>query len=445
MCGDYFTKNKGIMLLWLVATIVFIIKYIGYVNLNLENNILENLIFDIILVSLLILSYTLYGRKSANFERLVSTIINNIPYPIYYKKYSGEYIECNKAFESLVKKSRKDIIKKKIEQIVESEVLSEWQRLGTDLTNNPGMQVYELSTDLFTEDTRDYIIKKDIVYTGKNKISGVIGVVFDITEMKKISSELVEVVKQEKKKNDFFSNISHEIRTPINVILTTLQVIEQSGEFEEKYLKMLKENGYRLLRLVNNLIDMTKIEAGYYNLNLGNYNIVNVIEEISISVVEYAKANGIALLFDTDVEEKIIACDPEKIERIMLNLLSNAIKFTPNGGKIEVVIKDEGTHILISVKDTGAGIEKQKITTIFQRFVQVNSSLVKQKEGSGIGLALSKSLVELHNGKIWAESEVGIGTTLFVRLENKELVGIKESELETNMKNINIEFSNIHK
>ncbi|OGO82213.1 MAG: hypothetical protein A2Y18_01240 [Clostridiales bacterium GWD2_32_19] len=445
MSGNYFIKNKGKIFLWLVAILLFIIKYTGYINLYWESNIMVNLIFDIILVSTLIISYDFHCKKSENFERLVSTIINNIPYPIYYKKYSGEYIECNKAFESLVKRSRKDIIKKKIEQIAENKVLSEWQRLDTDLANNPGMQVYELSTDIFTGDTRDYIIKKDIIYTGKNKISGIMGVVFDITEMKKISSELVEVVKQEKKKNDFFSNISHEIRTPINVVLTTLQVIEQTGEFEDKYLKILKENGYRLLRLVNNLIDITKIEAGYYNLNLGNYNIVNVIEEISISVVEYAKANGIDFLFDTDIEEKIIACDPEKIERIMLNLLSNAIKFTPKGGKIEVVIKDEGTNILISVKDTGVGIEKGKIETIFQRFVQVNNSLIKQKEGSGIGLALAKSLVELHNGELWAESETGKGTTLFMRLENKKLKGIKESELETNMKNINIEFSNIHK
>jgi len=206
---------------------------------------------------------------------------------------------------------------------------------------------------------------------------------------------------------------------------------------------ILKENSFRLLRLVNNLIDITKVEAGYCKLRLGNYNIINVIEDIVISVVEYAKANEIEIIFDTDIEERVIACDYDKIERIMLNLVSNAIKFTPKGGKIEVTIKDESSNILIIVKDTGIGIEKQKIDTIFQRFVQVNNLCTGKNEGSGIGLALVKSLVELHNGKIWAESELGVGTTIYVRLPSKSLENQAENESETNMRNVNIELSNI--
>ena len=178
----------------------------------------------------------------------------------------------------------------------------------------------------------------------------------------------------------------------------------------------MNQNSLRLLRLINNIIDTTKIEADYISLQLKNGDIVYVVEEISQSVAEYIKNHGITLIFDTDVEEKTIAFDEEKIERIMLNLLSNAVKFTKENGSILVNIYDKGDFIEISIKDTGIGIPKDKLEFIFQRFAQIDKSTSRQNEGSGIGLALVKSLVEMHDGEIHANSIEGKGSEFIITL-----------------------------
>lgn len=232
-------------------------------------------------------------------------------------------------------------------------------------------------------------------------------------------------------KSEFFSTISHELRTPLNIILTSIQMIESMHVTQdkacehynatEKYINGMRQNSYRLLRLINNLIDITRVESGFIKMNMNNCNIISIVEDITLSVVQYAEVKGIKLIFDTEVEEKIIACDPDTIERIMLNLLSNAIKFTLPQGSIYVNVFDKKDTIMISVKDTGIGIPEDKIPIIFERFRQVDSSLQRQYEGSGIGLSLVKSLVEAQGGNITAKSEYGHGTEFIVSLPVKIL------------------------
>jgi Signal transduction histidine kinase len=206
-----------------------------------------------------------------------------------------------------------------------------------------------------------------------------------------------------------------------------------------------------LLRLINNIIDITKIESGFFEIHFKNCNIVSIVEEITLSVAEYVEGKGVDLLFDTDVEEKFTACDPDKVERIILNLLSNAIKFTKPGGSISVNVfqRDEAVEIIVS--DTGIGIPQNMQEIIFQRFRQVDTSLTKEQEGSGIGLSLVKSLVDMHGGNISVESEYGKGSKFTVRLPDKILD--PEENTTTNMDNCNsqtqierlsIEFSDIY-
>ena len=133
----------------------------------------------------------------------------------------------------------------------------------------------------------------------------------------------------------------------------------------------IRQNCYRLLRLVNNIIDISKMDYGYYNIELGNYNIISVVEDITMSILEYVNNKGIELIFDTEVEEEIIACDPDKIERIILNLLSNAIKYTKDGGKIYVSVEKDDENVYISVKDNGIGMPEKKLLTIFERYTQI--------------------------------------------------------------------------
>ncbi|MCY6370085.1 MASE3 domain-containing sensor histidine kinase [Clostridium ganghwense] len=271
---------------------------------------------------------------------------------------------------------------------------------------------------------------------------------------------LEETLEGDRLKTEFFANISHELKTPINVIFSALQMtnsilkdiplIENKYNMS-KYLNIMSQNCFRLIRLVNNLLDITKIDSGYYKVQLTNYNIINVVEDIVLSVVEYAKNAGIELVFDTEMEEKILACDRDKIERIILNLLSNAIKFTEPGGKIFVNIMNNQHSIIISVKDTGIGIPKEKQKLIFERFVQVDKSLSREQEGSGIGLSLVKSLVEMHEGQIYVNSEYKEGSEFIIKLPVnlvEEVVKKEDRNLnrdgQANINKVNIEFSDIY-
>ena len=270
-----------------------------------------------------------------------------------------------------------------------------------------------------------------------------------IEEEEKKSREKVEI---EKLKEEFFANLSHEIRTPITIILGTIQLIEKNIKVQEynheKNYKMLKQNCYRLLKLVNNLLDTTKIDSGYFNINVNNHNIVSVIEDSALSVINYVKDNGLNIIFDTNTEEKIISCDVDSIERIMLNLLSNAIKFTPKGGTIFVNVVNEEDCVNIIVKDTGIGIKEEHFNLVFDRFRQVDKSFTRNHEGSGIGLSIVKSLVEMSGGTISLLSEYGKGSEFKIKLPTKitmvgrDVDGVIEKGKFINEK-VNIELSDI--
>ncbi|EQB86458.1 hypothetical protein M918_14040 [Clostridium sp. BL8] len=275
------------------------------------------------------------------------------------------------------------------------------------------------------------------------------------------SKQMLETVnaklqEYEKTRTDFFVNISHELRTPLNVIYSAEQMIDNSMKSSNldrnqinKYFKMIKQNTYRLLRLINNLIDITKIDAASFKIKLINYDIVKTVEDISISVAEFIEHNGITLTFDTEIEEKIIACDPDSIERIILNLLANAVKYGKESGSIFVDIFLEENYVCISIKDTGIGIPEDMCDLIFDRFTQVDTSLKRTNEGSGIGLALVRSLVEMHGGNISVKSKFGEGSEFIIRLpdlripENNEKISASILD-EKNINRINIEFSDIY-
>lgn len=230
-----------------------------------------------------------------------------------------------------------------------------------------------------------------------------------------------------KEKTDFMSNISHELRTPINIFYSTIQLldislIKEDKDFRQmytKYRKTLHVNCKRMLRLINNVVDISKIETGILKGKFDYYNLISIVEDVTLSVVNYAQLKSINIQFDTTEEEFITKCDPSMIERAMLNLLSNAIKFTPENKNIYVNINVNDEFAEINVKDEGIGISKSDKTAIFERFVQADKSLTRENEGSGIGLSIVKSIVDLHDGYISVESEVGKGSTFKLILPNK--------------------------
>lgn len=281
----------------------------------------------------------------------------------------------------------------------------------------------------------------------------------NINSMKNQIKILEENLAIESMKNEFFANLSHEFKTPLNIILGTMQLINKNIEknnifYDEnfnlkKYNHVIKQNSYRLLKLVNNLVDITRIDAGYYNIKRTNQNIVEIVEDITMSISQYAEEKGINLIFDTDEEEIIIGCDPDKIERIILNLLSNAIKYTDYGGEIKVSINLKKDKVYISVKDNGVGISEEGIKTVFERFVQDSNGIDRRCEGSGIGLSLVKSLVEMHGGSISVNSKINEGSEFKFELPNKKVI---EDKANTNIREAshskiekcNIEFSDIY-
>ena len=280
----------------------------------------------------------------------------------------------------------------------------------------------------------------------------------DVTKRKEVEEEkkkFEETIQLESIRNEFFGNISHEFKTPLNIILGIVQLIDKNIELDNiskenliRHVDIMKQNSYRLLRLVNNLIDISRIDIGYYNLQPSNYNIVKVIEDITLSIAEYVKHKKINLIFNTDVEEITLACDPDKIERVMLNLLSNAIKYTDDNGDIYVSLNKVNEDVVVSVKDSGVGIPNDKLELIFDRFGQANDILSRRCEGSGIGLSIVKSIVEMHGGKIEVFSEIGKGSEFVfnipIKILEEENVILTCDNKDYHVEKCNIEFSDIY-
>ena len=300
------------------------------------------------------------------------------------------------------------------------------------------------------------------MYEGKPTILSILHNITSEKQVEKLERDMeisINLLNETRELNriitEFFSNISHELKTPLNVIFSAIQLLDvyKSDSLDgfpnkqEKYLKIMKQNCYRLMRLINNILDMTKLDSGFLKLNLGNYNIVSIVEDIVLSVASYAESKGITITFDTNVEEKNMAFDPDKVERIILNLLSNAVKFTGSGGDIFVDIRSKEEKLFISVKDTGVGIPEDKLQIIFERFIQVDKTLRRDHEGSGIGLSLVKSFVEMHQGTISISSKLGYGSEFVIELPVTVLDEQTPNEsykFEDNIERINIEFSDIY-
>ncbi len=243
-----------------------------------------------------------------------------------------------------------------------------------------------------------------------------------LEENKKLSKELIN---NEKFKNNYFVNLSHELRTPINVIVSTVQLINLlnknnniTHEKINKYMDIVNKSCKNLLKIISDIIDSSKIETGKYKIYKKNNDIVYIVEEVALNMSNYIEDKGLSLIIDPDMEEKVISFDETEIERCIINLLGNAVKFTKKGGEIRVYIKEVKDYIEITVEDTGIGISKCDQEFIFKRFSQVEGTGAIKATSSGIGLTLVKYIVELHGGYIKLESEVNKGSSFTIGLPN---------------------------
>ncbi|MGL4849805.1 MAG: ligand-binding sensor domain-containing protein [Clostridium sp.] len=241
----------------------------------------------------------------------------------------------------------------------------------------------------------------------------------ELHEKEKIYKELLKI---EKFRNAYLVNLSHELRTPLNVILSSEQLINKLNEEDkinksklQKYMGIIKKNSNGLLKVINDLIDSSKINSGVYSLKYETVDIVYLVEEIALSMKSYIEENGLELIIDPEIEEKEIDCSRIDIERCVINLISNAIKFTEKG-TIYISIKEQEENVEIVIEDSGIGIAEEHRSIIFDRFATLETGISSKHCSSGIGLNLVKDIVELHHGKIYLESEVGVGSKFTIIL-----------------------------
>lgn len=257
----------------------------------------------------------------------------------------------------------------------------------------------------------------------------------DKIKLAKIKEELEYNKTMEEIKNQVLANISHDFKTPINVIYSTVQMQDLNINKKKydsliSFNEIIKQNCNKLIRLINNFIDSIKLEDNILSANLKYVNMVSLVEDITSSVLNYAKEKDINLVFDTDSEEIYTSTDIEFMEKIMLNLLSNSIKYNKVGGSIDVKVEETKKMIIISVKDSGIGIPREKLKSVFNRFERADRSSIETKEGSGIGLNIVKQMVEALNGAIDISSVENVGTVV-------KIIFQKDNKAQYDMDDIN--------
>ena len=247
----------------------------------------------------------------------------------------------------------------------------------------------------------------------------VIIVFYDVTSIVKVDKMKESVQNfyfEEGLKKEFLSNISHDLKTPINVIYSASQLVKYYKDKDtidhlKKYNMISKRNCITLIRLTNTLIDSSKIYSDFLSANMEVRNIVQSIEEVVLSLVDYAKDQEIDLIFDTNREEIFIELDEEFMQRIIMNLISNALKFTDVNGRIEVIVTDVNEEVSVIVRDNGKGMDNEFLINAFNKYAMGTNNEEISEKGTGIGLFVVKKLVEMQNGYISVNSEKNIGTS----------------------------------
>ena len=280
----------------------------------------------------------------------------------------------------------------------------------------------------------------------KSEITHFIGIKEDITESKRLQKESLKAKEKaeesDRLKSAFLANMSHEIRTPMNGILGFTELLKEpklSGEVQQEYIDIIEKSGARMLNIINDIINISKVEAGEVEISLSETNVNEQIEYLHTFFSPEVKQKGIQIRFNNALNSKeaSIKTDCEKMYAILTNLVKNAIKFT-NEGYVEFGYVKKGNFLEFYVKDSGMGISKYEQKFIFERFRQANESLSRNKAGSGLGLAISKAYIELLGGEIWVESELGKGSTFYFTIPY-----IKEQDVQKTIK-VDIPINKIH-
>lgn len=363
----------------------------------------------------------------------MQVILDNLPFVAWFKDLQGRYMAVNKSFEDQYGCLKENVIGKYDFEIFSKAQADTFLFGDVDIITNKKKVRFEEKN----ENGKWNEVFKSPVYNDYGNIIGTTGICRDITEKKLAEKKLHDAERREMRllqetiqmKDDFLTIITHEFKTPIAIINAAVQTMEIVCKEDitpkiKSYLCKIKQNSLRQQRLVDNLLDITRLKAGRMKVNFNNVEIVSLTKKIVESVKLYSDQKSLRLTFHSTCDQVMVSMDIEKYERILLNLLSNAIKFTPPNKSINVILYKQGSHLKIDIQDRGIGIPEDKKVIIFERFGQADTSFTRQAEGTGIGLSLVKLLVESLGGKIQVVSQEGYGSTfsiLFPILQDESL------------------------
>ena len=364
--------------------------------------------------------------KAEDSETFLSNIFDHIPNMVFVKNADDlRFVSFNKAGEQFMGYTREELIGKNDYDFFPKEKADFFTSKDREVLNSdePLIIVEEV---INTKNGTKILFTKKVAIKDKNgKVKYLLGISEDITEKKEIERELItakeHAEQSDRLKSAFLANMSHEIRTPMNGILGFADLLKQpnlSGEKQQKYVGIIQKSGVRMLNIINDIVDISKIEAGLMQIDIKDSNINEQIGYIYAFFKPEVEAKGLQFLIKNTLPEidANIKTDREKLYAILTNLIKNAIKFT-NKGSIEVgchLIKDNGTGKLeFYVKDTGIGIPGDRQAAIFERFIQADISNLMVLQGTGLGLSITKAYVEILGGKIWLESKEDIGSTFY--------------------------------
>lgn len=438
--------------LFLIAIKVFYIIYgVTYnsINMKLTSSLLTYLSFIIVIIGSIIELYLLYkeadylNRELRKFYNLANNNKHSYIFICdknYNVSFMNEKIREDYGYKMDNEEFKEQLLKinlpEEIKEIISKELVdkSNWRGILKTLKKD---SIVDCSIQLLKSEEEESQILVSYI---------------DMSETIKLQSEIEAHKINDVKRSEFISTLSHELKTPLNIFYSIIQLLDKTEaigikEFKEaydKYSASLKLNSKRMLRLINNIVDSTRIDTGDLNAEFGNYEVVSIVEDIVMSIVPFAQSKNINVEFDTNIEEHFIKCDPVMIEKIVLNLVSNSIKYTEGEGiiKVDLMLKDD--ILEMQFKDTGIGIPSELKDKIFHRFSRVDSSLRRSNEGSGIGLNIVKSMIEVHNGSISVDSVLNEGSVFKVKLPN---VLIEDSPMiiyEFNKANTELELSDIY-
>lgn len=363
-------------------------------------------------------------KKVNNRQKILEAIYDNVPAAIFLKDLSGKYVSANKYIEKIFSKPRQEIIgntemdflspeKAKVMMDLNKKAIETGLTVsGEDILNTPA------NTEHF------YNIIEAPLYDENNVINGVLGLITDITELKKMQVDLIlsekKALSANRAKSDFLAMMSHEIRTPLNVILGIAHLLnkEDLNNNQERYVQRIHSSGETLLEIINDILDLSKIESGALELDMGEFDLFEVVAKLKRITTQRAIDKGLRLEFHLDEElPQFVLGDSTRLIQVLLNLLSNAIKFTESGYvklNIRVINKTlNEIYLKFEIKDTGIGIEKDRMDVVFQPFTQADHSITRKYGGTGLGLAISQKIVKEMGGVINVKSSYGEGSSFY--------------------------------